>query len=60
MGLLVMVAILAPIVWIGVYPESFLVKIRPAVVDLLHVMETRSAEAAKPGDEMAAPAAELP
>ena len=54
---LVMVAIVAPIVWIGVYPESFLVKIRPAVVDLLHVMETRSAEAAKPGDEVAQRAA---
>jgi NADH-quinone oxidoreductase subunit M len=54
---LVMVAIIAPIVWIGVYPESFLVKIRPAVVDLLHVMETRSAEAAKPGDEVAQRAA---
>ena len=53
----VMVVIIAPIVWIGVYPESFLVKIRPAVVDLLHVMETRSAEAAKPGDEMAVRAA---
>jgi NADH-quinone oxidoreductase subunit M len=53
----VMIAIVAPIVWIGVYPESFLVKIRPAVVDLLHVMETRSAAAAKPGDEMAQRAA---
>ena len=40
---LVMVAILVPIVWIGVYPETALVKVRPAIVDLLHVMETRGA-----------------
>jgi NADH-quinone oxidoreductase subunit M len=53
----VMVAIVIPIVWIGVYPESFLVKIRPAVVDLLHVMEARSAEAALPGDGPASRAA---
>jgi NADH-quinone oxidoreductase subunit M len=52
----VMLAIIAPIVWIGVYPESFLVKIRPAVVDLLHVMETRSAASA-PGHDMAQRAA---
>jgi NADH-quinone oxidoreductase subunit M len=49
----VMVAILLPIVWIGVYPEACLQKIRPAVVDLLHVMEARSAEAAAPGDPTA-------
>ena len=45
----VMVAILIPIVWIGVRPESALVKVRPAIIDLLHVMETRSAEAAPAG-----------
>ncbi len=53
----VMVAIVIPIVWIGVHPESFLVKIRPAVVDLLHVMEARSADAAGPGDDVASRAA---
>jgi NADH-quinone oxidoreductase subunit M len=52
-----MLALLAPIVWIGVYPESFLVRIRPAVVDLLHVMETRSAAAASGGQEVAQRAA---
>jgi hypothetical protein len=52
-----MVAILIPIFWIGIYPESFLVKIRPAVVDLLHVMEARSAAAAPGGGEVASRAA---
>jgi len=45
----VMVAILVPIVWIGVYPETALVKVRPAIVDLLHVMETRRADAGLAG-----------
>jgi NADH-quinone oxidoreductase subunit M len=54
---LVMVAIVIPIVWIGIYPESFLLRIRPAVVDLLHVMETRSAAAAVPGEDGARRAA---
>jgi NADH-quinone oxidoreductase subunit M len=50
----VMVAILVPIVWIGVHPETALVKVRPAIVDLLHVMETRSAEAGAPNRALAA------
>jgi NADH-quinone oxidoreductase subunit M len=53
----VMLAILIPIFWIGIYPESFLVKIRPAVVDLLHVMEARSAASAPGGGEIATRAA---
>jgi NADH-quinone oxidoreductase subunit M len=40
---LVMVALLVPIFWLGVYPETALVKIRPAVIDVLHTMEARSA-----------------
>jgi len=43
---LVMVALVVPIVWIGVYPETFLVRIRPAVIDVLHTMEARSARVA--------------
>jgi NADH-quinone oxidoreductase subunit M len=42
----VLVTVLAPIFWIGVHPETFLVKVRPAVIDLLQVMEERSARAA--------------
>ena len=53
----VMVAILIPIVWIGVRPESALVKVRPAIIDLLHVMETRSAEAALPSPALVRQAA---
>ena len=39
----VVVALLVPIVWIGIYPETALSRIRPAVIDLLHAMEARSA-----------------
>ena len=38
---LVMVAIVIPIVWIGVYPETFLSRIRPSVVDLRERMRER-------------------
>jgi hypothetical protein len=32
-----------PIIWIGVYPEPFLRRIEPSVVELLGRMEERSA-----------------
>jgi NADH-quinone oxidoreductase subunit M len=40
---LVMLALVVPIVWIGVYPETFLSRIRPAVVDLREHMRERGA-----------------
>jgi NADH-quinone oxidoreductase subunit M len=40
---LVMVAIIVPIVWIGVHPETFLRRIEPSVVELLRRVEERSA-----------------
>jgi NADH-quinone oxidoreductase subunit M len=40
---LVMVAMLIPIVWIGVYPETFLRRIEPSVVELLRRVEERGA-----------------
>jgi NADH-quinone oxidoreductase subunit M len=40
---LVMVAIIVPIVWIGVDAESFLRRIEPSVVELLRRVEERSA-----------------
>ncbi len=40
---LVMVAIVVPIVWIGVYPEPFLRRIEPSVVELLRRMDERGA-----------------
>ena len=52
---LVVVALLVPIFWIGVYPETALSRIRPAVIDVLHTMEARSARVA----EAAAPSAHV-
>jgi NADH-quinone oxidoreductase subunit M len=62
---LVLVLIVIPIVWIGVYPETFLRRIEPSVVELLGRIEERSsmtqvelpAEVLPVGE---APAAELP
>jgi NADH-quinone oxidoreductase subunit M len=45
----VVVALLVPIVWLGVYPETALARIRPAVIDVLHTMEARSARVAESG-----------
>ena len=39
---LVMVAIAVPILWIGLYPETFLRRIEPSVMDLLRRIEERS------------------
>ena len=45
----VIVAIMVPIFWIGIYPETFLSRIRPSVIDLVgHVERARAAgEAAR-------------
>ncbi|MDH3213126.1 MAG: NADH-quinone oxidoreductase subunit M [Myxococcales bacterium] len=44
---LVMAAVLVPIFWIGVYPETFLSRIRPSVIELVdQVVKARGAEAA--------------
>ena len=39
----VMAAIAVPILWIGVYPETFLRRIEPSVMELLRRIEERSA-----------------
>jgi NADH-quinone oxidoreductase subunit M len=38
----VMVAIAVPIFWIGIYPETFLRRIEPSVMELLQRVEERS------------------
>ncbi len=48
----VMAAIAVPMLWIGVYPETFLRRIEPSVMELLRRVEERSAV------RIAAPAAE--
>ncbi len=41
---LVIVTILVPIFWIGIYPETFLSRVRPSVIDLVsHVERARAA-----------------
>jgi NADH-quinone oxidoreductase subunit M len=56
----VILAIIVPIVWIGVYPETFLSRIRPSVVDLREHMRERGAfsVAELPGEAGAEPQAE--
>jgi NADH-quinone oxidoreductase subunit M len=47
----VMVAMLVPMFWIGIHPDTFLRRLHPPVLELLHVMESKS-------DGLAGPAAE--
>jgi NADH-quinone oxidoreductase subunit M len=42
---LVMVAIVIPIVWIGIYPEPFLRRIEPSVIELIEHVERGGASA---------------
>jgi hypothetical protein len=49
----VMVAMIVPMVWIGVYPETFLRRLHPPVLDLLHVMEAKAGDLAGPSAERA-------
>jgi NADH-quinone oxidoreductase subunit M len=42
----VLVAMLVPIVWLGVHPETALRRLHPSMVELLRVMEERSAASA--------------
>jgi NADH-quinone oxidoreductase subunit M len=59
----VMAALVVPMVWIGVYPETFLRRIEPAAVDLLSRVEAKralrlvEAPAAAPAAAAQAPAA---
>lgn len=52
---LVMAALLVPIVAIGVYPEPWLRRIEPSVVELLRVVEQRSPDAVAGGERWALP-----
>ena len=51
----VMAAIAVPMLWIGVYPETFLRRIEPSVMELLHRIEERSAILVAAPDPAAAP-----
>jgi NADH-quinone oxidoreductase subunit M len=49
----VLAAMLVPMFWIGVYPDTFLRRLHPPVLDLLHVMEAKSSALAGPAAERA-------
>jgi NADH-quinone oxidoreductase subunit M len=49
----VLVAVLVPIVWLGVHPETALRRLHPSVIELLRVMEERSAASGEAGSETA-------
>jgi NADH-quinone oxidoreductase subunit M len=49
----VMAAMIVPMFWIGIYPDTFLRRLHPPVLDLLHVMESKSAEHSGPAAERA-------
>jgi NADH-quinone oxidoreductase subunit M len=51
----VLIAVVVPIFWIGIYPDPFLRRIEPSVIELLRQVEARGAVAtAAVGDESAA------
>jgi NADH-quinone oxidoreductase subunit M len=49
----VMVAMIVPMFWIGIYPDTLLRRLHPPVLDLLHVMEAKSNALAGPSAERA-------
>jgi NADH-quinone oxidoreductase subunit M len=54
---LVMVAMILPIIWIGLYPEALLRRIEPSVIDLLEKVERGAHDAAMRDDSRLAQAA---
>jgi NADH-quinone oxidoreductase subunit M len=49
----VMVAMIVPMFWIGIYPDTLLRRLHPPVLDLLHVMEAKTKGLAGPAAERA-------
>jgi NADH-quinone oxidoreductase subunit M len=48
---LVMVALIIPIFWIGIYPNTFLRRIEPSVIELLRVVDVRRSPPGAPPAE---------
>ena len=48
---LVMVALIIPIIWIGIYPNVFLRRIEPSVIELLRVVDLRRTPPGSPPTE---------
>lgn len=55
----VLVILLIPIFWIGIYPETFLRRLHPPVLELLRVMESKTEQAAELDPDAGAAAAYL-
>jgi NADH-quinone oxidoreductase subunit M len=49
----VMVLMIVPMFWIGIYPDTLLRRLHPPVLDLLHVMESKTTLQAGPAAERA-------
>jgi NADH-quinone oxidoreductase subunit M len=49
----VLIAMVVPIVWIGVYPHTFLRRIEPSVIELLETMRPAVAEAPRESPDSA-------
>ena len=46
----VLIAMVVPIVWIGIYPDTFLRRIEPSVIELIEQVRPAVAEAPAPED----------
>jgi NADH-quinone oxidoreductase subunit M len=57
---IVMLAMVIPIFWIGIYPAPFLSRIEPSVIELMRRVEGRSAEVAETAEEPGQETAEQP
>ena len=55
----ILVILLIPIIWIGVHPETFLRRLHPPVLELLRVMEAKTAQVAEPDTAASAAASYL-
>jgi NADH-quinone oxidoreductase subunit M len=55
----ILVVLLIPIFWIGIYPETFLRRLHPSVLELLQVMETKTAQVSQADPAAQAAAAHL-
>ena len=55
----ILVILLIPIVWIGVHPETFLRRLHSPVLELLRVMESKTAQVAEPDTAASAAASYL-
>jgi hypothetical protein len=56
----VMLAMVVPIFWIGIYPDPFLRRIEPSVIELLRQIEERSGAVVETAEEPAPEGAEEP